>query len=226
MSITPEQITRHKWWWRLPQSLFTISEKGVTSGNHSFKFKVKGVEHSADVGLFWKGGLEIAAFRYEIARRLKRKELSQSWLEIPDVTAFSIRSLLAETTVYFPVTTGTDPKQVEEQNPNHTEPILFNLDCSDSMLEQSFRDFIAEQRVLTGIKHPKIIRKNSVSWRWLEVWDLNEVDNVTLTPSEHSMKSKAVHLSENLQEKLIQALEHAKKVSMDSSYRTVECVRA
>lgn len=212
MSMDNELINRHKWWWRNPQPTFTISEKGTTTAVEPVKS-------------FWKDGTEIAAYRYEIARRLCRDKHEKTWFEVSNLEAFAIRFIFAESTIYWPTICSTHPKKAEIENPRYAEPVLFNLECSDSMLLEAFKEFIAEQRRVKKVRLAKTIRKNSVSWRWIEVWDLNEIDRVVLSPSEHSMKSKAINLSKNLQASLENALLKAKNISKDSPYRTLECAR-
>lgn len=215
---TPDQISRHNWWWRLPHPSFTISEKGTTEPVAQIIYQTRYISN-------WKDGLEIAAFRFELSRRLNKRKFPLSWLEISNDDAFQLWALLGESSKYWVNKTGTDPKKIEAENPHYTEPILFNLDCSDSMLVESFEKFIAEQRILKKVRSAKIIRKNSVSWRWLEVWDINAIDGVPLNPSMHSMKSKAIKEAEKYLPLTEKAFENAAELKKCPWYVSYACAR-
>jgi hypothetical protein len=194
LKLTPVRIRRHKWWWRLSDNCFEIQENGTTKKRDDKDRKLSGFEKVYGSLIkarwqWWKDGREIAAFRYELARRLDRKGMILSWPELKDMQSI-MEKFLSESTIPWPISIGNH--MIDDPLPGNTEKAVFNLQCSDSMLEQSFRDFIAEQRILTGIKHPKIIRKNSVSWKWLEVWDMNEIEGIPLNRSMHAMKSRAI----------------------------------
>lgn len=197
MKITPTQIKRHKWWWRLPQKGFTISDSG----------KTKGAKNAP--GQWWKDGVEVAAFKYELFRRLDRANNPKTWLEVCGNAAVFLSKRIGQSVIPWPTWTGTDPKRLEKQNPTLTEPALFNLECSDSMLMNAFQDFISEQRRVKGVRKPKILPKNTVSWKWLEVWDANEIDRVPLNNSEHSMKAKAQKKAKEVQNSVLIALNEA-----------------
>jgi hypothetical protein len=198
MKITPEQIQKHKWWWREANPAFTITPKGTT----------RQTDHP--LGIFWKDGTEMASYRYELVRRLEKNP--DSWMELSSDKIFALKARLSESSKYWVQKTGGEPEKIELENPHYTEPILFNLDCSDSMLVENFKEFIKEQRVIKRVKHPVIIRKNAVSWRWLEVWDLNEFDQIPLNPSEHSMKSKAIKMAGEYKSEVERALKESENV--------------
>lgn len=195
MKPTKAQIKRHNWWWYSPEIIaFTVDGRGRTERT----------KHP--VSQFWKDGRESAAFRYELVRRLDRDRKLPPWLQLDNYQTGQLKAALGESSFIWCSLQSTDSFHEACKNPTHTEPIQFNLLATDSALEKHFRQFIAEQRKLKKVQPAKLPRKNAISWRWLEVWDLNEVDQMALTPSLHNMKSRARSEAEKFKSKVFEAL--------------------
>jgi hypothetical protein len=100
-----------------------------------------------------------------------------------------------------------------QKKAGYTDFIHFNLNATKSALRKCFEEFIIEERK-AGIKPAKLPRKNAISWRRLEVWDLNEIDGIALDNSEHSMKSEAKGRAKKLLPAIRAAIKDSEKAKI------------
>jgi len=182
-----DPVVRHNWWWRRCSAIVSDSP-----------------EHWS-----WKDGQEDAAFAYECVRRLTRT--LPSYLELDPFQRGQIVHKLGRTQHYYLWSADID-RPVSKAN--YSAAVRWNLRASDNALQHAFLKFIHAQRHQKGVtagSDPVIRRKNLVSWRWLEVWDTNELDGRPMTSGERAMKTRAKKLAYQAEKSVTRALRVAAK---------------
>jgi len=213
IKATPQFAKRFKWWWR-GLSGVTLTGKGQTRREkrsaapspvaYSFDHMTKGDVIRCELteadfhhaqAFFWKSGTETAAHGYELVRRLHPSKATPPWPDLRADQQRHLRTALGRDQLYWIQRAGTRPYHEQYEDPDYTEPMQWNLRATDSALRTAFRKFIYSERRRKGLIDPKktvrLPPKNSVSWRWLEVWDLHELAGQPLDSSGHGMMTSA-----------------------------------
>jgi hypothetical protein len=214
---------RFKWWWRGDDNSFVVTPKGATKRNERFiqdetiTFQcgpakiTKADEMRADFH-FWKNGYESAAHSYELVRRLKPKLKLPPYPSLNGSQRSELIARVGKSGFTYTMRETTKAYHDCLDDPKWSFPTQFNLRATDSALREAFEHFIQEQRNLKRISGPpEIPPKNTVSWRWLEVWDVNDRGGESLTPSEHSMKSRAIQRAKTVLDSVLEALKQAEQ---------------
>lgn len=222
---TPDYAKQFGWWWRDADNEFVITPKGGTSPNPVYRAggpadsKILWEIHGAKMMVgeekrakfqFWKDGFESASHAYELVRRI-HPELNLR--PFPDLTALQqggLKVAIGKSMHLYVTRQNSKPFNQLLNDPNYSHPIQFNLRASDSALMTAFSDYIKEQRAIKNISgKPEVPPKNSVSWKWIEVWDLSEKAGKALSNSEHSMKTRAKKRAEEIAPAVLEAIRTA-----------------
>lgn len=200
---------KYDWWWR-DAGAFTLLPKGqsrlLPKGQTPAEFRGE--------SLFWKGwGWENAIFAYELVRRAKPELNLPRWHELDPFQQSAVlhavdwndRAIIVWWTSELAALKALKDKPAD----TFSLPLRWNLEVGTSTLLKKFKEIIEEERRCRKIK-PRQHRKNSVSWRWLEIWDIHKKEGLPLNNSESGMLSKAVKLSERLSATVLNALKSAK----------------
>src|ERR1035441_9783324 len=179
MKVTVETLKRKVWWWGKTNGVWTFDRPTtMTRAVNPYGYYRGGQ---------WKGGVETAAFAWELARRHQDAPALPPFPRIPDLLAFELTALFGKREV-APV----DEKESWTMNfrAGYSMPCIWPLDLPDNALETRFRRFIAEQRAEQGIT-PKRGRAYESSkgpcWRWVELLDLalNCIRPKSILPQAH-----------------------------------------
>jgi hypothetical protein len=187
---------KYDWWWRTdPDPEFTLLPTGQTRKN----------KH--ELSLFWKDGYETAAHAYELVRRLCPEMNLPHWVKLNALQQRELKRVVGRSDISWVTSFSTKGCHELRGDPCRTLPIQFNLEASNTALRKAFEKFIAEERQRKGILGPKKRRRNSVSWRWLEVWDMHEREGQALSNAEHGMKTKAKKAAVGYKERILATLQ-------------------
>jgi hypothetical protein len=197
---------KYDWWWRWSRYCKLLP---------NFQTEInKETDESGAMGMFWKGGIENAAFIYELVRRLDRSRPMPPYEKIKNIFLTSALVKDLGKSQLYDLCKWSDKHYRELcDDPNYTIPIQFCLNASKTALEAAFKEFIASQREAKNFPESKVKlpRKNSYSWRWPEVWDMNELEGRVLGSSESTMKSRARKLALEFESRVLASIESGKK---------------
>ncbi len=206
MSEEKGLIKRHEWWWHDATSFYLKRNRRSGKWNGQTEAKRGGDGYMEQRSASWKDGLEITAWRYELVRRLCRSKLSP-WTNLDHAQQQGLKQCIGES--YLPSLAKLPMGEPQKSSAadfrqrlddlDFTAAIQFNLRSADSELQWQFKEFIKAERKRKRISKPDKRPRNTVSWRWLEVWDLSEREGRSLDSSASSMKVKAKREAEKWQ---------------------------
>jgi hypothetical protein len=185
---------KYAWWWRDNES-FALKLNFQTERRKTNDTLLKAR------WFWWKDGTELAAYRYELVRRLRPEMRLRPWVELGIIQNI-LRKQIGDSTQYYLMQMPNE----DSDDPAYSCPMQFNLLASDTALEEAFILFIREQRKAKRISKPKLPPKNSVSWRWPELWDMNDLEEIPLNNSQHGQKAKAKALAKDWESRVLAAL--------------------
>jgi len=173
-----EEIAKTWWWRHLPFAPFDQ----VTYTTRPRK------------GRYWPDQDELAAWQYELVRRVRRDFALPEYIDLP---AWKRAGLWTQIVLSDPSLKGS-PSMILHDDINlegwtKAEPVAWNLRHSDESLSKAFLHSIRRERARQKIA----LRKNAgnrhrpVSWRWPEVLDLADA-GLALKANERSKKSQSI----------------------------------
>lgn len=191
-------LKSHAWWWRhLPQSSMDETQQNDQALHDRFGFTPEEC-HELRVSIDLR--FQRASFVYEMLMRMRFPAL----IPLPWPALTDHLSLMSKFQKLFPLGNKRNPVIIEpgtETTSNAFDErftdrcdLQFNLDCEDSQLASVFiSTFIAEQRLQRGIPNPKSnqgTRNRGMSWKPIELCDIDRWEIRSLDDSERSQLSK------------------------------------
>ena len=159
MKPTVEQLKK-SWWWRQ-----------VGSGELFWPKSINGQTVSSFPT--WKGGVEYAAFQWEMVRRHDEAPKLPPFPDLPELIAFELVMRFGKSQYPWIETTTLDPSAHLKFEPGYSAPSIWPLRLPNNTLEKRFRAFIAEQRTAQNITRRKGRElSKGPAWRNVELLDL------------------------------------------------------
>jgi hypothetical protein len=162
MKPTLSQLEK-TWWWRKSNAVWTFETE--TTMTRAVK-----PERVYKAGI-WKGGMETAAFAWELARRHPDAPDLPPFPKLSDLLALELVARFGKSEIAWIEESGDAMKS----QAGYSMPAVWPLHLPDYTLEIRFREFIAEQRAEQGITAKKGRASESSQgprWRWVELLDL------------------------------------------------------
>ena len=181
-----------RWWWRhLPFAPFD---------GESFTTRPRKGHH-------WPDRDELAAWKYELVRRVRRDLDLPEYIDLP---AWKRAALWTQIVLPDPCLKGGPAmtliggfKAIEGWT--KPDPVAWNLSHSDEALSETFLKTIRRERARQKIALKKNAgnRHRRVSWRWPEVLDLARAGDV-LNAKDRSKKSQATKQAKSFEDTVLQ----------------------
>ncbi len=221
----PEKELEARWWWR------RLAFCDVSPLEHTTDFTKKlTLEWELKFGQAlryefssWEKRIEVAAWRYELVRRIQPKVELPSWIELPSFTHGFLVPAIGQNLAVCPARIPITPQQ---QEPGWSEPMgpcQCDLRLDDTTLCRWFLSWVNNQREKQGLPvtlFPKLSgkrrsynvgnRNRKVSWRWPELMDIHQLGNRALNNSERPLKTNAKREAEAWAEKALGALKSSR----------------
>lgn len=180
------------WWWRhLPFAPFD---------GESFTTRPR-------TGSHWPDQDELAAWRYELVRRVRRDLDLPEYIDLP---AWKRAALWTQIVLPDPsLKGGSAMTLIGDFKPidgwTKAEPVAWNLSHSDEALSEAFLNAIRRERARQKIALKKNAsnRHRRVSWRWPEVLDLARAGQ-PLNANDRSKKSQAIRQGKSFEHTVLQ----------------------
>ncbi len=212
-----DRAEAYGWWWRTPK---TLGPKKLWTYYEKKGRTLKG-DHYASTW-FWRRGRETAAHDYELVRRLKPDLQLPPWPKLDMYESQCLIKAIGKAHVEEPWKISSDHCDTSPVDPDFTWPIRFNLRATDSTIIKSFgaiiKTFLVGQRDIKK-RQPEKHRRNPVSWRWVEIWDIDLHEQIVFSNSWSAQLSKAKKRAREVAPKVQSALTDAKKLKADLGFR-------
>jgi hypothetical protein len=138
---------------------------------------------------------ERSAFLYELKKRIDDKyEFKKSWIELTEGQRKTLEERWPDTRDRVDYEVSSSFHKESKHGFTHYLNASWNLRLNDHTLMQAFQRFIKSERLRLGIKNPKQHAgrpTRPLSWRPIELLDLQIHHVRVLNTSEHSQISKA-----------------------------------
>lgn len=179
---TLAELQDQDWWWTWDNNYFSYDERRGKQKHTTTPKPIPGVficrGEIQTCGLMgwtiWQDGLEWAAYRYELLRRVSRVTKLALFINLNPYEMDFLKKHFGLSQVFWTWSTFK-----EDTRPGWSQAVHWNLNLSNGGLRNSFLEFIKEQRAAQGLPEPK--GRNSEtskrpSWLWVEMMDADEFD--------------------------------------------------
>ena len=183
-SINEEYLKQNDWWWR--RLVWGDYQTDPTKANayHVLQPRMKDLVargfRSNSEWKDWNEKTELCTYRYELARRFLSREESPPWPMLTVVQESFLLGALGERKESLNVITCPIINNPEWSSP--TLPWQWNLTASNKSLIARFMLYINEERRRNGLPDDRFKkrgksynegnRNRGISWRGLELWDI------------------------------------------------------